>query len=211
MAIVLTWPTRVVEQRRLAARAAEALRAGGLVVFPTDTVYGIGVDPSNPQAIRRIYRAKGRPDEKAIAWLVESIDRVRAYCVVDGRAERLAEQFWPGALTMVLKRHAPTAGDLDTLAVRAPAHPIALALISATGGPVATTSANRSGEPSPRTAAEADAQVGRWADLLIDAGPTPGGIDSTVVDLSVNPPRLLRPGAVDPAEIASVLGLSLGT
>ena len=209
MAERLAWTSDPDAQRRTATRAAEVLRAGGLVIFPTDTVYGLGALPSIPRAVQRIYEVKGRPDEKAIVWLVDSIDAARAWCHVDARAEALAQRFWPGALTLVLRRLATPAGSLGTLGVRVPAHPAALAILHAVGGPVATTSANRSGEPAARTAGEAEARLAQWVDLIIDGGPAPGGIESTVVDLSTDPATLLRAGAIAPGALESGVGVSL--
>ena len=189
----------------LADQAAEILRGGGLVIYPTDTVYGLGADPTRPGSIERIYRVKGRPDEKAIIWLIDSLDRARMWCEVDERAERLANAYWPGGLTLVLRLREPSAGGLPTLGVRVPNHEAALAVISAAGGVVATTSANRSGEPSPRTAEDAEAQIGRDVNLIIDAGPCTVGTESTVLDLSEALPRVLRSGAVPFTDIEHVL------
>jgi L-threonylcarbamoyladenylate synthase len=175
-------------------------------VYPTDTVYGLGADAARADAIERIYRVKGRPDEKAIIWLVDSVRDVRACCRVNERVERLAERFWPGPLTLVLERIAPAPGGLGTLGVRVPAHEAALAIIRALGSPVATTSANRSGEPSARTAQEASGQLGTEVDLIIDAGTSPVGQESTVLDLTTDPPRILRAGALSADEIAAALG-----
>lgn len=199
------WPSDRAQQALIAAQAAEVLRGGGLVVFPTDTVYGLGADPNNLEAIRRIYEVKGRPDQKAIVWLIDSLDRVREICRVDAEALRLARTFWPGPLTLILARSNAAEGDLPTLGVRVPAHDAALSLIRASGGAVATTSANKSGEPSARTAAEAVAHIGPWVDLVIDDGPTPVGIESTVLDLSTEQPRILREGALTRGQ----LGLEL--
>jgi L-threonylcarbamoyladenylate synthase len=205
MAEIIRWPDDLTEQLAVARHAAEVIRNGGLVVYPTDTVYGLGCAPDNNGAVRRIYEVKGRPDEKAIIWLVRSIDDARAWCEVDERAERLAADFWPGALTLVLRRSSPAPDQLPTLGVRAPAHPAALAIIDAADGAVATTSANRSGEPSARTAQEADAAIGSQVDLIIDAGPSPVGTESTVVDISGDGLTILRPGALDRAVIEQAL------
>jgi len=193
---VLAWPADPMGQREAAEQAAQTLRAGGLVVYPTDTVYGLAADPSQPEVVQRIYEVKGRPDEKAIAWLVASLESVRSSCQVDDRAERLAKRFWPGPLTLILRRLHPSAEGLSTLGVRMPAHVATLAIIGAFGGPVATTSANRSGEPSAQTAPEALAAIGSGVDLIIDGGAAPGGTESTVVDLSEEQPRVLRAGAI---------------
>jgi L-threonylcarbamoyladenylate synthase len=198
-------------QARAAGDAARVIRGGGLVVYPTDTVYGLGVDPENQRAVQRVYEVKGRPDAKAIIWLLADLDDARAWCHVDERAERLANRFWPGGLTLVLRRVNPQPGDLDTLGVRIPNHPAALAIIRAVGKAVATTSANRSGEPSARTADEAVAQLGAQVDLVVDAGAAPGGTESTVLDLTADPPALLRPGAIGREAIEGVLGVVLRT
>ena len=205
----LVWPTAEAEQRAVAEAAAEVLRAGGLVVYPTDTVYGLGADPSQSAAIRRIYEVKGRPDQKAIIWLVDEARSASRWCEMDLAAERLAERFWPGALTLVLRRLEPPQGELPTLGVRVPAHAAALAIIKAAGGVVATTSANASGAPSARTAGEARAQIGEGVDLIIDAGPAPRGTESTVIDMTVDPPKLLRAGAISVEEIEAALGVRL--
>lgn len=205
----LAWPTAEVEQRAVAEAAAAVLRAGGLVVYPTDTVYGLGADAWNSAAMRRIYEVKGRPDQKAIIWLVDEARSASRWCEMSRGVEQLAERFWPGALTLVLRRLEPTAGDLPALGVRVPAHPAALAIIKAAGGAVATTSANASGAPSARTAGEARAQIGAGVDLIIDAGPAPGGTESTVIDMTVDPPKLLRAGAISVEDIEEALGVSL--
>jgi L-threonylcarbamoyladenylate synthase len=176
------------------------------VVYPTDTVYGLGADAAQAGAIDRIYHVKGRPDEKAIIWLVGSIREIQTWCRLDERADRLAERFWPGPLTLVLERLAPEPGPLTTLGVRVPRHEAALGIIRAFGAPVATTSANRSGEPSARTAEEAKGQLGTEVDLIIDGGPSPVGRESTVLDLTTSPPRVLRAGALSADEIAAALG-----
>ena len=203
---VIRWPEDIEGRYGVVERAVQVLHGGGLVVYPTDTVYGLGADPAFPGSIRRIFEVKGRPDEKAIIWLVASVDGARAACLVDERAERLAEVFWPGALTLVLPRRASTPPELPTLGVRVPAHPASLAILRAMDGPVATTSANRSAEPSARTAEEALVTIGAEVDLIIDAGRAPGGTESTVLDLSVNPPKVLRAGAIEAPEIEAVLG-----
>jgi L-threonylcarbamoyladenylate synthase len=202
----ISWPADQQAQRAMAQQAAEVLRRGGLVVYPTDTVYGLGADPNLPASIQRIYEVKGRPDEKAIIWLVDELARARDWCEVDLRAERLAERYWPGGLTLVLPRRNPPVGVLSTLGVRVPNHEGALAIIRAAGGAVATTSANRSGDPSARTAVDAEAQIGPQVDLIIDAGPSPVGTESTVLDLSGPEVAVLRAGAVSFEEIQRVLG-----
>ncbi|MPZ14082.1 MAG: threonylcarbamoyl-AMP synthase [Chloroflexi bacterium] len=206
---MLTWPDDDAGQRELADSAAQVLRASGLVVYPTDTVYGLGALPSLPDAIQRIYAVKGRPDEKAIVWLVSSGHDVAQWCGVDSRFERLAERFWPGALTLVLPRLHPQADGLRTLGVRVPAHPAALRVIEAAGGVVATTSANRAGRASARTARDAASEIGNHVDLIIDGGAAPVGVESTVLDLSTDPVTVLRAGAIPVDEIESVIGASV--
>ncbi len=120
---VVRWPEDIEGRYAVVERAVQVLHGGGLLVYPTDTVYGLGADPAFPQSIRRIFEVKGRPDERAIIWLVASVDGGRSVCFVDERAERLAEVFWPGALTLVLPRRVPPEGELLTLGVRVPAHP----------------------------------------------------------------------------------------
>jgi L-threonylcarbamoyladenylate synthase len=203
---VLAWPTEPALQKDVAQRAAAALQQGSLVVYPTDTVYGLGALATVSGALERIYAVKGRPDEKAIIWLVDSLDRVGTICEVDERAEKLAQAFWPGGLTLILPRAHPSEGALPTLGVRIPAHPAALAIIAAAGGVVPTTSANRSGAPSARTAQDAEAQLGGDVDLIIDAGIAPVGTESTVLDVSGADIKILRPGAIGEAQIRSVLG-----
>jgi L-threonylcarbamoyladenylate synthase len=186
------------------ARAADLLRAGELVAFPTDTVYGIGARAGDPATLERIFAAKRRDPEKAVAWLVASRVEVSAAGFrVDDRALQLAERFWPGALTLVL---AAVDGSA-TQAFRIPAHDVALALLAA-AGPLAVSSANRSGEPETL---EADDVAIAFADseepyAILDGGPVPGGVASSVLDLSGPRARLLREGAVSRAEIEGVIG-----
>jgi L-threonylcarbamoyladenylate synthase len=186
------------------ARAADLLRAGELVAFPTDTVYGIGARAGDPATLERIFAAKRRDPEKAVAWLVASRVEVSAAGFrVDDRALQLAERFWPGALTLVL---AAVDGSA-TQAFRIPAHDVALALLAA-AGPLAVSSANRSGEPETL---EADDVASAFADseepyAILDGGPVPGGVASSVLDLSGPRARLLREGAVSRAEIEGVIG-----
>jgi L-threonylcarbamoyladenylate synthase len=185
-------------------RAAELLRAGELVAFPTDTVYGIGCRTGDLDALGRIFSAKRRDPEKAIPWLVASFGEVeKAGFRADDRATRLAERFWPGALTLVL----PARDESATQAFRVPAHDVALALLAATG-PLAVTSANRSGEPE---ALEADDVAIAFADAdepmaILDGGRVPGGTASSVLDLSQTAARLVREGAVPRAEIEALIG-----
>ncbi len=192
------------------ARAADILRRGGLVAFPTETVYGLGADALNVAAVRRIFEAKGRPTEDPLIVHVHDIDALSA--LTDDRpdtVEALASRFWPGPLTMVLRRSRVvppevTAG-LGTVAVRIPAHPIAFALISAAAIPVAAPSANLFSRPSPNRARHVLEDLDGRIDLVIDGGSTTVGVESTVIDLTAPTPTILRPGAVTLEMIREVL------
>ena len=191
--------------------AVELLRRGGVVAFPTDTVYGIGADYRQDAAVERLYRIKGRSQTKAIALLLADVSQMSdvAQSIPDV-AWLLARQFMPGGLTLVLRKGAVVSdvvsGGLDTVAVRVPQHPVAIALIAALGRPLATTSANCSGEPSPTMAIEVRAALGSDVDLIIDGGRCPGGVESTVVDVSEGAPRLLRQGLAPWRDIVAACG-----
>ncbi len=191
--------------------AAALLRAGGLVAFPTETVYGLGASALDPAAIARLYEAKGRPATNPV--IVHVADRAGARAVAADwppLAEQVAERFWPGPLTLVLPRgpavpRAVTAG-LDRVAVRVPAHPVALAILARAGIPVVAPSANPSTAVSPTTADHVIAGLGDRVDLVVDGGPTGVGIESTVLDLTGPSPVILRPGHVTPADLEPLLG-----
>src|SRR5919108_1124640 len=193
--------------------AARCLAAGGLVAFPTETVYGLGADATNGEAVARLYMAKGRPSFNPLIAHVADLAAARRLAVFDANAERLAA-LWPGPLTLVLPR-APdcsvaelaTAG-LDSIAVRVPSHPVAHDILMAFGKPIVAPSANRSGHVSPTSAAHVLADLRGRIDLLIDGGPTPVGIESSIV-ACVGEPMLLRPGGVPRAELERVLGRPL--
>lgn len=190
--------------------AVAALRAGQLVVFPTDTVYGVGAMALDAQAVEALYRAKGRPLDKAIPILLADAEQVRQVARdIPDITWQLAERFWPGGLTLVLPAapHLPAVLRAvgETIAVRVPNHPVALALIASLGGPLAATSANRSGDLPALTAAEAEAALGDKVDIILDAGRVPTGVASTVLDLTADPPRVLRPGATAIQELADFL------
>jgi L-threonylcarbamoyladenylate synthase len=193
------------------ARAAEVLRAGGLVAFPTETVYGLGANALDADAVARIFAAKGRPaNNPLIVHVAETADVLRVASAWPDEAGRLAERFWPGPLTLVLPRRPElpdivTAGG-PTVAVRLPAHPVARELIRLAGVPIAAPSANRSNRLSSTRAEHVLRDLDGRIDLLLDGGPTPGGIESTVLDLSRRPPRLLRPGLIEPAVLEAVVG-----
>ncbi|HKB37253.1 MAG TPA: L-threonylcarbamoyladenylate synthase, partial [Gemmataceae bacterium] len=191
-------------------RAAEVLRRGGLVAFPTETVYGLGANALDASAVRRIFEAKGRPANNPVIVHVAEVEQARQLVAEwPAAAERLAGQFWPGPLTLVLPRRdiipdMVTAGRA-TVAVRMPAHPIALALIRAAGVPVAAPSANRSTQLSPTLAEHVLHGLQGRIDLVLDGGPTSGGLESTVLDLTSSP-RVLRPGLVSIPELDAILG-----
>ncbi|WP_044563795.1 L-threonylcarbamoyladenylate synthase [Azospirillum sp. B4] len=198
------------------ARAAEALASGRLVAFPTETVYGLGGDAGNDQAVADIFAAKGRPTFNPLIVHLPDVAAVERYAVMDERAHQMADLYWPGPLTLVLPRRANAplsllvSAGLDTVAVRVPRHPTARALLQASGRPIAAPSANRSGHVSPTAPIHVREEFpegggGRLALILAD-GRCPVGVESTVLDLSGGHPVLLRPGSVTPEEIEAVLG-----
>lgn len=192
------------------SRALVILRSGGLVAFPTDTVYGVGALAFDGVAVERIYVAKDRPLEKAIPVLIADLaDLAKVTLDVPEAAARLAARFWPGPLTLVVRKRPDlpvTVSAMPTVGVRVPDHPVARVLLRA-AGPMAVTSANLSSQPSPSTAQEVYRQLcGRIA-LIIDGGETPGGIPSTVVDFTGIEPRMLREGPISKDEIQSFLSM----
>lgn len=192
-------------------RAADLLRAGGLVAFPTETVYGLGADASNSDAVRRIFEAKGRPADHPVIVHLPSADALAHWArEVPEEVYALAETFWAGPLTFILKRsrRVPDAvtGGQDTVGVRVPGHPLALKLLRAFGGGLAAPSANRFGRISPTTAAHVRAELGERVDMILDGGPCDVGLESTILDMSTLRARLLRPGAVSLAQLGEVLG-----
>jgi L-threonylcarbamoyladenylate synthase len=193
-------------------RAAAALRAGKLVVFPTETVYGLGGDATNPEAVAAIFAAKGRPRFNPLIAHLPDADSARPEARFDARAELLAERFWPGPLTLVLPRRPDSriallcSAGLDSVALRVPAQPVAQALLRAVGRPVAAPSANRSGRISPTRAEHAAEELGDRVALYLDAGATAIGLESTVVSLLGAEPLLLRPGGLAAEEIEAVVG-----
>lgn len=192
----------------LLTEVAEAARAGRLVVFPTDTVYGVGSSALVTGVFERIYAAKARDPRKPLPILVPSLEEARRWAAFGRGAEALAKRFWPGALTLVLpptpEGRALLSGGARSLALRVPNHPGMLALLEASGVPWATTSANLSGEPAAADGAAAARTLGDAADYVVDAGPA-GGRESTVVDLSGPEPRVLREGALPAATILQAL------
>lgn len=192
------------------ARAAACLRQGGLVAFPTETVYGLGAHALDVAAVRRIFEAKGRPANDPLIVHVSSVEQVAALTTsMPAEATTLANAFWPGPLTIVLARHDSVPRDvtagLDTVAVRVPAHPVARALLAAAGVPVAAPSANLFSRPSPTTAAHVLQDLDGRIDIVIDGGPTLVGVESTVVDLTSMPPRVLRPGGIPVERLRDLL------
>jgi L-threonylcarbamoyladenylate synthase len=198
-------------QAQAVAQAAAVLRSGGLVAFPTETVYGLGANALDAAAVARIFAAKGRPANNPL--IVHAAGPAEAAAVAASWPEcaaRLAERFWPGPLTVVLPRN-PSLPDVvtgggPTVAVRVPAHPVAQALLRTAGIPIAAPSANRSSRLSPTRAEHVLQDLGGRVEMILDGGPCKGGIESTVLDLTTTPPRLLRPGLVSLAELAAVLG-----
>src|SRR5579875_2485874 len=194
-------------------RAARLIREGKLVAFPTETVYGLGANALDAEAVKRIYQAKERP--WASPLIVHVADEQMARTVTaewPEIAQKLAARFWPGPLTLVLKKaeivpDLVTAG-LNSVGVRAPAHPVALDLIRRAGVPIAAPSANRFSEISPTTAEHVGASLGDRVDMILDAGPTEVGIESTVVALTRTPPAILRPGMISQPELEAATGIS---
>src|SRR5437773_4439915 len=193
-------------------RAARLLRDGALVALPTETVYGLGGDATSDRAVARIFAAKDRPRFNPLIVHVPGLAEAEALGEFDQRARMAARHFWPGALTLVLPRRSGgglsllASAGLDTVALRAPRHPVAQSLLRAAGRPLAAPSANRSGRVSPTTAAHVAAELGESAALILDAGPCPVGLESTVLDLTSPLPLLLRPGAVTLEELAGLFG-----
>ena len=193
-------------------QAAGFLRAGRLVAFPTETVYGLGGDAGNDGAVTAIFAAKERPRFNPLIVHVPGVTEAELLAVFDERARALAWRFWPGPLSLVLPRRETSglsllaSAGLDTVALRVPAHPVAQKLLRATGRPIAAPSANRSGRVSPTTAAHVGAELGNSVALILDAGPTPVGLESTVLDLTGAVPELLRPGGVTLEELGGAIG-----
>lgn len=196
------------------ANAAQCLRSGGLVAFPTETVYGLGADATNAQAVARLYAAKGRPSFNPLIAHVPTLAAARQLGVFNAVAERLAKTFWPGPLTLVVPKAAAcpvaelaTAG-LDSIAIRMPAHPIARALLDALGKPIVAPSANRSGHVSPTTAAHVFGDLAGRIDMVLDGDATHVGIESTIV-ACLDTPKILRSGGVTRDTLEAAVGRSL--
>ncbi|ETK36705.1 L-threonylcarbamoyladenylate synthase [Microbispora sp. ATCC PTA-5024] len=195
-------------------KAAGVLRAGGLVAFPTETVYGLGANAEDSAAVARVFQVKGRPPSHPLIVHLGGGEHLGDWAEdVPATARLLAERFWPGPLTLVLRRgrRVPleATGGLETVALRVPAHPVALALLSAFGGGVAAPSANRFGSVSPTTANHVRAELGDAVDFVLDGGPCAVGVESTIVDATGEVPSVLRPGGVTREDLEAVLGRSL--
>lgn len=194
--------------------AVSLLRAGRLVAFPTETVYGLGADASNDEAVKKIFAVKGRPaDHPVIVHLPDAAQLEHWASAVPERAQRLASRFWPGPLTLVLPRaasvHDVVTGGQDTVGLRVPSHPLALELLRRFGRGLAAPSANKFGRLSPTTAEHVRSELGESVDLILDGGACPVGIESTIVDLSGDEPALLRPGRISKQELERTLGIEL--
>lgn len=192
-------------------RAGEILKGGGLVAFPTETVYGLGADALNEQAAKKIYAAKGRPSDNPLIVHVadrESLEKITQE--IPKAAELAAEAFWPGPLTLILRKshEVPygTTGGLETVAVRMPDHEIAREIIRAGGGYIAAPSANTSGRPSPTSARHVQDDLDGRIDMIVDGGTVKIGVESTILDMTVTPPMILRPGAVTKEMLEAVIG-----
>ncbi|MFD7481802.1 L-threonylcarbamoyladenylate synthase [Streptomyces mirabilis] len=195
-------------------KAAGVLRAGGLVALPTETVYGLGANAEDPIAVARIFQVKGRPPSHPLIVHIGGAEQLDDWVEdVSATARLLAERFWPGPLTLVLRRgrRVPleATGGLETVAVRVPDHPVALALLSAFGGGVTAPSANRFGSVSPTTADHVRAELGDAVDFVLDGGPCEVGVESTIVDATAEIPSILRPGGVTREDLQAVLGFPL--
>jgi L-threonylcarbamoyladenylate synthase len=202
----------VTADKEAIAEAARVIRAGGLVAFPTETVYGLGADATQGEAVARIFEAKGRPRFNPLIVHVAGLDAARELAEFGEDALALARRFWPGPLTLVLARadcvSELVSAGLETIAIRVPAHPVARALIEAAGVPIAAPSANKSGRVSPTRAEHVEEDFGGEIDMILDGGVADAGLESTIVALAPQP-TLLRPGAVAREDIEAVLGRPL--
>ena len=201
----------IVSEEQNLQRAGEVLRKGGLVAFPTETVYGLGGDALNKESSQKIYAAKGRPSDNPLIVHIADMDALPAIVnEVTPEALKIAQAFWPGPLTMILPKSEKvpfeTTGGLNTVAVRMPSHPVARKLIEYGGGYVAAPSANTSGKPSPTVAKYVIEDMDGRVDMILDGGEVGIGLESTIIDLTVNPPQILRPGYVTQAMLEEVLG-----
>ena len=192
-------------------KAGEILKSGGLVAFPTETVYGLGADALNEKAAQKIYAAKGRPSDNPLIVHITNMEALsRIVSDIPEEAYLAAEKYWPGPLTMIFRKSSivpyGTTGGLDTVAVRMPSHETACAVIDAGGGYIAAPSANTSGRPSPTKAEHVEEDLGGRIDMIVDGGPVEIGVESTILDVSVTPPMILRPGAVTKEMLSELFG-----
>ncbi len=190
--------------------ASNLLKAGQLVAFPTETVYGLGCDAANAEALARLYRVKGRPGDHPVIVHLSSVDQLKDWAkAVPDQALALAQKFWPGPMTLILKKSdkvlPAVSGGQDTVGLRIPSHPVALALLKEFASGIAAPSANRHGKISPTTAEHVNAELGDLVAKVLDGGPCTVGIESTIIDLSADTPRILRPGMITFTEIEDVL------
>lgn len=191
--------------------AVKEILAGNLVVMPTETVYGLACDATNPDAVKKIFAAKKRPSDNPLILHISSLEQLQAITTsFDARAKKLADRFWPGPLTLVLRKHPDlnslVTGGLDTVAVRMPAHPVALSLIKRVGRPLAAPSANPFMGLSPTRVEHLDRRLGRFISLALDGGPSRVGVESAVIDCTEPSVRILRPGSLSRGEIQAALG-----
>jgi len=191
--------------------AADVIKQGGLVAFPTETVYGLGANALNEAAAHNIYEAKGRPSDNPLIVHISAPDELRRLVKsIPAKVVPLMDRFWPGPLTIIMEKSdiipKTTTGGLDTVAIRMPSHPVAMALIRESGLPIAAPSANLSGKPSPTMAQHVIDDLYGRVDVIIDAGNVNIGLESTIVDMTVNPPMLLRPGGITLHQLEEVLG-----
>ncbi len=193
--------------------AAVVLRSGGMVAFPTDTVYGLGADAFNESAVKRIFNAKNRDKDHGLPVLISQLGQIKQLVnKLSKPEEKLIKHYWPGALTIVFKRNSKVpnivSGGSDTIAIRMPSSEVALNLIEEFGGPIVGTSANRTGFAEAVSAEQADSEIGSWLDYLIPSDEICSGTPSTILDMTTSPPRILREGGVKTEEIFDFLGIS---
>ena len=209
--LISVMETEIEEKKELLMEAGAVLKRGGLVAFPTETVYGLGGDALNPASSKKIYAAKGRPSDNPLIIHIAEMEALQKIVTeVSEEAKRLAAAFWPGPLTMVMNKSDAvpdeTSGGLKTVAVRMPSHKVALSLIAHAGGYVAAPSANISGKPSPTVAKYVMEDMDGRIDMVIDGGEGDIGLESTIVDMTVSPPQILRPGFITREMLEQVLG-----
>lgn len=210
----MTAPVVPESDRAAADQAVDVLRSGGLMCYPTDTVYGIGAAAADDAAVRRLYAVKGRAPDKPLPLLLAEAGDAARFAEVTPLVQTLAHRFWPGALTIVMRklpsyRSLALAGH-DTIALRVPDREVVRAIVRMFGWPVTGTSANRAGAPPPASAVEVQFQLGEMVDLIIDGGSCRGREESTVIDITQEPPRILRAGAVGRRELQAVVGQLVG-